>query len=70
MAVQRTIRKACGVDAAIKWVNDLVLNGRKLCGILTEMSVESESSQVQYVVVGVGVNVNEKKTDFPEEIRG
>lgn len=70
VAVQRAIRKACGVDAAIKWVNDLVLNGRKLCGILTEMSVESESSQVQYVVVGVGVNVNEKKTDFPEEIRG
>lgn len=70
VAVQRAVRKVCGVNAAIKWVNDLVLNGRKLCGILTEMSVESESGQIQYVIVGVGVNVNEEKSEFPEEIRG
>ena len=70
VAVRRAIRTVCGVDAAIKWVNDLVLNGRKLCGILTEMSVESESGQVQYVIVGIGVNVNEEKTDFSEKIRG
>jgi BirA family biotin operon repressor/biotin-[acetyl-CoA-carboxylase] ligase len=54
----------------IKWVNDLLMGGRKICGILTEMSVESETGTIQYVVAGIGVNVNQEPSDFPEELRG
>ena len=50
----------------IKWPNDLVLNGKKVCGILTEMHMSSTS--IDYVVVGVGVNVNLEA--FPEELEG
>ena len=69
VAVCRAVASVCGVTPGIKWVNDLVLQKRKVCGILTEMSVESETGQIQYVIVGIGVNVNEKKADFPKEIR-
>lgn len=69
VAVNNAIQSVCGIRAGIKWVNDLVLNQRKVCGILTEMSVESESGYVQYVIIGIGLNVNEKESDFPKEIR-
>lgn len=49
---------------AIKWPNDIVINGRKVCGILTEMS--SELDNIHYVVIGIGINVN--TDDFPEDI--
>ena len=49
---------------AIKWPNDIVINGRKVCGILTEMS--SELDNIHYVVIGIGINVN--ADDFPEDI--
>lgn len=58
-----------GFRPGIKWVNDLVLNGKKLCGILTEMSVEGETGRIQHAVVGIGVNVREAAEDFPPEIR-
>ena len=70
VAVRRAIREAAGVEAGIKWVNDLVLNGKKLCGILTELSLEAESSLVSYAVVGVGVNCNRPAEAFPPELRG
>lgn len=63
------IETVCGAEPEIKWVNDLLLSGKKLCGILTELSVESESNLIDYVVVGIGVNVNEKAEDFPPELR-
>lgn len=69
VAVNQAIQSVCGVSAGIKWVNDLVINRRKVCGILTEMSVESEGGYVQYIIIGIGINVNEKEEDFPEEIR-
>ena len=49
-----------------KWPNDLVINKKKICGILTEMSLEEE--QISYVVIGVGINVNHD--EFPEELAG
>lgn len=64
MAVAEGIRATCGVDAQIKWPNDIVAGGRKLCGILAEMSVEREF--IHYVVVGVGINVKEQA--FPDQI--
>lgn len=69
VAVCEAVEQATGLKAGIKWTNDLVLNGRKICGILTEMSIEGESGALQYVVPGIGLNVNEEETDFPEEIR-
>ncbi len=53
---------------AIKWPNDLLLDGRKLGGILTEMAAEPD--HVQYVVVGVGLNVNQPRAAFPPELQG
>ena len=69
VAAASAISTVCGVEPEIKWVNDLLLGGRKLCGILTELSVESESNLIDYVVVGIGVNVNEGAQDFPPELR-
>lgn len=56
-----------GINAKIKWPNDIVINSKKVCGILTEMS--GELNRLNYVVVGIGVNVNTDIDGFPEEIR-
>lgn len=64
MAVARGIEKAGVPNPGIKWPNDIVVNGKKVCGILTEMSTERE--YIQHVVIGVGINV--KKQDFAPEI--
>lgn len=53
-----------GLDASIKWPNDIILNGKKICGILTELSAEIE--RVNYIVLGIGINV--KTIDFSEDI--
>lgn len=56
-----------GISAKIKWPNDIVINSKKVCGILTEMS--GELNRLNYVIVGIGVNVNTDMDSFPEEIR-
>jgi BirA family biotin operon repressor/biotin-[acetyl-CoA-carboxylase] ligase len=67
VALATAINNVTGVAAGIKWPNDLLLNGKKICGILTELSAEME--RINYMVVGVGVNVNQEESDFPEEVR-
>lgn len=69
VAVHNAIKSAYGILTGIKWVNDITLGNKKLCGILTEMSIESENGHVQYIIVGAGVNVNETAEDFPEQYR-
>lgn len=64
LAVSEAIQQVCGVNAGIKWPNDLVAEQKKLCGILTEM--ELDGRQIRHVVIGVGVNV--KKQSFPAEL--
>lgn len=64
LAMCQGIREITGLPAYIKWPNDVVINGKKVCGILTEMSAEME--RVNYVIVGIGINVNTK--DFPQEL--
>lgn len=64
LAVTRGIEKVTGLQTQIKWPNDIVYKGRKVCGILTEMTIEED--HINYVVVGVGINVNTE--DFPEEL--
>lgn len=64
LAAAAAIHKCTGRNAGIKWPNDIVMNGKKVCGILTEMS--AEVNHVNYVVVGIGMNVS--NTSFPEEL--
>ncbi len=64
-SVAAAIHRLTGMEAGIKWPNDVLLEGRKVCGILTEMSLERE--YIHYVVCGVGINVAPQV--FPEEIR-
>lgn len=64
VAVRDGIEAACGAPAQIKWLNDIWLNGRKLCGILTELSLLGESGEPDYVVIGVGVNVSQSGETF------
>lgn len=65
LAVVRGVKESTGLEAMIKWPNDAVLNGKKICGILTEMSTEVEC--IRYVIPGIGINVN--MDGFPEEIK-
>ena len=64
LAVADGIRKTCGVEACIKWPNDIVIGGKKVCGMLAEMSAERD--YIHYVVIGVGINVGQQA--FPAEI--
>ena len=68
VAVCRAVERAAGVRPGIKWTNDLVLNGRKLCGILTELAVEGETGMTQSLVIGAGVNVSHTPEDFGPEV--
>lgn len=69
VAVCDGIEAACGVRPQIKWTNDIILNGRKLVGILTELGLSSETHSLQYLVTGIGVNVNHSPEDFDPEVR-
>lgn len=69
VAVAEGIEKAGGKHAQIKWVNDVFVDGRKCCGILTEAVADLESGGVEYAVVGMGVNVSEPKGGFADEIK-
>ena len=66
VAVARAMERF-GLRASIKWPNDIMHDGRKLVGILTEMSAEMD--RVNYVVIGIGINVNIAPEDFPEDLR-
>ncbi|MFR6449008.1 MAG: biotin--[acetyl-CoA-carboxylase] ligase, partial [Peptoniphilus grossensis] len=63
VAVAEGIRESTGKQAEIKWVNDLFLKGKKICGILSELDADFESRSVKSVIVGIGINVNKPKDD-------
>jgi BirA family transcriptional regulator, biotin operon repressor / biotin---[acetyl-CoA-carboxylase] ligase len=67
VAVARAIEKLAGASAQIKWVNDIYINGRKVCGILSEAASELESGGLEYIVVGIGINVSTR--DFPADLK-
>lgn len=69
VAICDGVEAACGVRPGIKWPNDIVLGGRKLCGILTEMELEGETGALQWVAVGIGTNISQRPEDFAEEVR-
>lgn len=67
VAVCVAIEKVTGIKPMIKWVNDVFIDGKKVCGILSEAVSNFENQMVESVVVGIGVNV--KDCDFPDEIK-
>ena len=67
VAASMAIDAAAGVETQIKWVNDIYLDGKKVCGILTEASIDFESGGLNYAVLGIGINLN--TSNFPEELR-
>jgi BirA family biotin operon repressor/biotin-[acetyl-CoA-carboxylase] ligase len=66
-ALRRAIKNITGISAEIKWPNDLLISGKKIVGILTEMSAEVD--RVRHVILGIGVDVNQDATEFPPELR-
>ncbi len=69
VAVCDGIEACCGLRPQIKWTNDIILNHKKVCGILTELGLESESYQLDYLIAGIGINVNHQLSDFDAEIQ-
>lgn len=68
VAVARAIADVGGGRAGIKWVNDITLRGRKVCGILTEATMDMESGGLDYAVLGIGVNLFPPAGGFPPEL--
>lgn len=67
VAVCRAMRKVSGADVGIKWPNDLLVQGKKLCGILVESI--SEDELLKYCIIGIGIDVNLHQEDIPEKLR-
>lgn len=67
VAVSKAIEQIAGVEAKIKWVNDIFVNDKKVCGILTEASLNFENGGLEYAVVGIGLNIVTQ--DFPDELK-
>lgn len=59
--------KGIEIECQVKWPNDIVINGKKVCGILTEMS--GEINRINYIVIGIGINVNLSTDDIPEDLK-
>lgn len=64
LAVSQAITKITGENAAIKWPNDIIMHGKKVCGILTEMTLQSQ--KIDNITIGIGINVHNEK--FPNDI--
>ena len=67
VAASEAIDEICGCESQIKWVNDIYLNGKKICGILTEAMADFESGQIDSLIIGIGINTS--SVEFPEELR-
>ena len=69
VAVYRAVEQICGIRLDIKWVNDLFYQGRKVCGILTEAVTDFESGDIEFVVVGMGLNICLEPELLPESLK-
>ena len=69
VAVCRAVKALCGLELSIKWVNDLYYHGKKVCGILTEAGADLESGRLEWLVVGIGLNLTTPPEAFPAELR-
>lgn len=69
VAVCRAVQARCGLELSIKWVNDLFYRGKKVCGILTEAAADLETGAVEYLAVGIGLNLTASAADFGPGVR-
>lgn len=69
VAVVRAIRRVTDLEPSIKWVNDVYLGDKKVCGILTEAMTDFETATIQYIILGIGINYKEPPEGFPEEVK-
>lgn len=69
VAVCEAVKKLTENTAQIKWVNDIYLNSKKICGILTETVVDTASKKPEFVILGIGLNLTRPQSDFPDEIK-
>ncbi len=69
ISVCRAIESLQITNSGIKWVNDIFIDNKKVCGILTEATFSLENSQIESVVVGIGLNIYKPNSDFPDEIK-
>ncbi len=69
VAACKAVSAACDFMPQVKWINDLVYGGKKLGGILTELSVDSATGLVDYAIIGIGINCRQEKADFPKELQ-
>ena len=63
------IESTSGVECSIKWVNDIYINDKKVCGILSEASINFEAQSTDYVIVGIGINITPPNNGFNDEIK-
>jgi len=69
VSVARAIKKVCNVDCKIKWVNDIFIKERKVCGILTEGVIDMEVGKIKSMVVGIGINFSTPMDEFPADLK-
>ncbi|MCI6004974.1 MAG: biotin--[acetyl-CoA-carboxylase] ligase [Blautia sp.] len=69
-AVYKAVKKVCRISLDIKWVNDLYFHGQKVCGILTEAVTDFESGNIEFAVVGIGLNLYPVSGGYPEALQG
>jgi BirA family biotin operon repressor/biotin-[acetyl-CoA-carboxylase] ligase len=67
VSIAEAIQKFVGLAPSVKWPNDLLLNGKKFCGILSE--VEFQDDLIKFIILGIGINVHHKQGEFPEEFQ-
>ena len=69
VAVTRALKTLGCENSQIKWVNDIFVNNKKVCGILTESAINTETKKLDFAVLGVGINLTKPKENFPEDIK-
>jgi BirA family transcriptional regulator, biotin operon repressor / biotin---[acetyl-CoA-carboxylase] ligase len=68
LAVCSAVKTVCGIQPTIKWPNDVLIDGKKICGILTKIVSDSKSNALTHAIIGIGVNVNHTQDEFPAEL--
>ena len=67
VAIVQAIEEVTGLQSEIKWPNDILIGGKKVTGILTEL--QAEADRIHSIIIGIGINVNQKEEDFPSELQ-
>lgn len=68
VAVSKAIEKITGIETSIKWINDIYVNKKKVCGILTEAVTNFETGMIDKIILGIGINFNASDEGFPDDI--